>query len=369
MWVLGCANSIQYTPLPVDPAWELLFVTGQGNIHVNAADSAVTHCIYQSAAQVLLPRCSPDRSRVAFYQFSDRRGALKVVKVKGRASEQNRKWAETLAEIEGPVGHRMALFPPVWDADGQSVLFVDQGGVYRIAMDRQHERVVSQDGIVALSIAPDWKRMAYANGERIFLANMDGTDIDSVTTSTAAISGKQEVQPIAFSPGGRRIAYAAGRFLFILDLATMKAREVFDTEDPIYWIQWLPGQERLLFTTGQSILNLRTSMSATPFRVEHGSYTLFSVGTNGRGLRRLFEVDEVDAHLAQPALSHDGSYVTLVSGDDATPSIVVLAMDTPRMSTLTPTGSSDHPTWLPVAPLSTGAAERPCPVFVVYPLR
>ena len=138
-------------------------------------------------------------------------------------------------------------------------------------------------------------------------------------------------------------------------------------EDSIYWIQWLPGQERLVFTTGQSILDQRTSTSAAPFRVEQGSYKLFSVGTNGGGLRRLFEDDDVDAHRAQPTLSHDGSYVALVAGGETTLRVMILATEAPRTTALSPAKTSSHPSWLP-PPSPDNSAARLCPVVVVYPL-
>jgi Tol biopolymer transport system component len=369
-WGWGCASPIRYAPLPVDPAWELLYVSGDGSINIDPADSTASYCIYWSGAQVLFPRCSPDRTQVAFYQFSDRRGALRVVETKGEASEQERKWAESVADIEGPAGYRMALFPPLWSPDGRSVMLVDQSGIYRIAMDRQHERIVDKEDIVALTIAPDGKRMAFADGERIVLATMDGAELSSFTTTTAALPERQEVEPIAFSPNGGKIAYGAGRFLFTLDLQSMKSRKVTEVEDPIYWVQWLPGQERLVFTTGLSIINLRTSMSATPYRIDHGSYTLFSVGTNGRGRRRLFEDGDMDVYLAEPTLSPDGAYVALVAGGEESAGVVVVATDAPRVVALTATEVSSHPSWIPrLGPAEPGPATAPCPVLVVYPVR
>lgn len=366
----GCAAPIRYFPLAVDPAWELLYVVGGGSIRLDPGGTVESRCIYRSGAQVVFPRCSPDRTQVAFYQFSDRRGALRVAKIAGEATDGSKKWAESVVEIEGPAGDRMAVFAPVWDADGQGLLLIDPGGINRIHLNRSHERIVHKEDIVALSVGPLGKQLAYADGERIIVADMEGREIASFTTATPAIPGRQAVQPIAFSPDGKRIAYAAGRSLFTLDLTSMKTRELCDVEDPIYWLQWLPGQERLVFTSGLSLTHLREGASTTPYRVDHGQCTLFSVGANGRGLRPLFKDGGMDVQLAQPTLSEDGAYVALVSGREDMPRVVIAATDAPGVVTLTSTETSSQPSWV-YAPMPSiaGSASRPCPVIVVYPLR
>jgi hypothetical protein len=86
-------------------------------------------------------------------------------------------------------------------------------------------------------------------------------------------------------------------------------------------------------------------------------------------LRLLLEEDSMDAHLAQPMLSPDGSHLAIVTGDDGQPDVKILAMRAPMIVSATLDTTSDHPSWLPVTrPLADDAQTRPCPVVVVYPL-
>lgn len=364
---VGCVAAHRYRAVPADPAWELLFVAGNGDIQLGPTSGPGSSPLYRSTMNVVLPRCSPDRTRVAFYEFSGHRGALKVADLEGVVSDEKKKWGKTLAEIEGPVGDRMALFPPIWDPDGASLLFIDDGGIQRIWMDRRHETVVVHEGILALSLSPGHDRIAYADGEEISLTTGDGREITRMRTRSASIPGRQEVQPLAFSPDGRRIAYGAGRYLFVLHLASMERHDVIDMEEPIYWVQWLPGQDRLIFITGQSELKMRVSMSSSPIGVVGGWYHLYTVRAEGGGLSERYGNDSVDAHLAQPALSPDGARIALVTGEDSALRVTILATGEPLMSNARDTGMSDFPSWLPPVPGAHGSC--PAPSFVVYPLR
>jgi Tol biopolymer transport system component len=376
----GCVTKgFRYAGMPVDPAWELLYVKDRYELHIDPRHGAESHPLFQSTARLLLPRCSPDRERVAFYTFVGRRGELNVMDMNAGSSGSAAHVTNTLAEIEGPMGQRMALFPPIWESDGNSLLVVDESGIHRIAVDRTHELLVAKDDILGVSISPDGSRIAYADGMRIHIVDAGGNAISAVKTTSPSNRKKQDVQPLAFSPDGSRIAYAAGRNLDILSLGgkesreVLKSREILDMRDAIFWIQWLPGSDRLVFTTGKSVRRIRTSTTAAPYGTAQGYYELYTIGADGSGLKILYENREMDAHFAQPAISHDGRHVAIISGKEANRRVMVVATDGTGSAPLTAAGISAHPSWLP--PLDTPGSrgggpvvEGPCRSVAVYPL-
>ncbi|MDH3216675.1 MAG: hypothetical protein OEN01_10320 [Candidatus Krumholzibacteria bacterium] len=371
--LVGCApRGVRYAPLPIDPAWGLLFVANDRELYVDPRDSNEPQLVFESSAQILLPRCSPNGKTVAFYRFTDRRGALDVLDLNGASPRPAEYATNTLAELDGPVGERTALFPPIWESGGNSLLVVDESGIHRIAMDRQHELLVVKDDIVAVSISAGGERIAYADGATIFVVNKNGEPVASVGTTSAVNPDQHDMQPIAFSPDGQRIAYAAGRYLHVLDLGSMTAIEVTDMRDGIFWVQWLAG-ERLVFTSGKTIRHIRTSPTATPYGMAYGAYELYSIGSDGHDLKRLFKDVEMDAHLAQPTLSNDGRYVALVSGSKESPRVMIVATDEARATPINASVTSNQVSWLP-APLQLpssleGAAPAGrCRAVVVYPL-
>jgi Tol biopolymer transport system component len=383
--IVGCATPrFRSTALAVDPAWEFLYVEDGHELRLDPGEGADSYPLFQSSERILLPRCSPDRRRVAFYTFNERRGELKVMDL-GAGSSTASRAATTLAEIEGPMGQRMALFAPIWESDGNSLLVVDDGGIHRIAMNRRHEILLAKNGILSASVSPDGTMLAYADGTNVYVVDASGNVVASVKATSPFNKKKLDVQPVAFSPDGRRLAYAAGRYLYVLSLDAKgpdevsqsaeapKPREVFDMPDPIFWIQWLPAGDRLVFTTGKSIRHLRTSHTSASYGTAKGYYALYSVATEGRGLQLLYKDAELDAHLAQPDLSCDGGYVAIVSVREGKPRVVILATDRSGWTRIEEPGVCAHPSWLPPVEAPRAQGDGPVPpghfrTVVVYPL-
>jgi Tol biopolymer transport system component len=345
--LLGCtAKGVRYTRLPVDPTWSLVYVKGQDQLCLDPVDSVEPRLVFQApGSALLLPRASPDGANLAFYRFKDRRGELNLVPL-GVSVDDAVAQRKMLVEIEGAVGHRMIVFAPIWESNGRSLLVVAQDGIYRIATDGGHERLVAHSDILGASLSADENRIAYADGEGVFVVDAKGASITSTRTLSRSNPKRQAAHPVAFSPDGTRIAYAAGRYLFIWDWESKEGREIQDMADPIFWIEWLPGGQRLVFMTGSSVRNVRSSPAATPYAVAEGHCDLYSIKVDGHGLTFLFRDREIDVYLAQPTLSPDGRHVALVSVINGEPRVMIAATDAAKETPLVQ-GAASHASWIP----------------------
>lgn len=117
--------------------------------------------------------------------------------------------------------------------------------------------------------------------------------------------------------------------------------------DPIFWIEWLLGGERLVFTTGKSVHNIRSSETAIPYAVVPGYYALYAIKTDGHGLKFLFKGREMDARLAQPTVSPDGGHVAVVATVDSAPRVMIVATNAAKATPLAEVGATSHASWLP----------------------
>lgn len=362
--VLGCATGgLHETRQAPDPRWALCYVRDDSTLCFDPPDSAGSRPVFEAPGRVILPRCSPDAKRVAFYTFDDRLGKLIVLEIGRDTLLADTREPATLAEIDAPVGERTAIFPPIWD--GESLLVVDASGIHRIGMDRSHELITTTEGIVGVSISADAQRIAYSNGAELSIRDLTDGNIKKVRTTSASQWQKRDFQPIAFSPDGGRIAYGAGNRLFLLDVGSRTSDEIAITEDPIFWIQWLQAGSKLILVTGKTIRNIRLSTETKPYATARGRYALWTIEDSGGHLELLFEDWQTDAHLAQPSISPDGRHVALVAADDGTPTVVIVATDSGLLTRLTPSTRSDQATWFPMpAPRETHG----CQAVVFYPL-
>jgi hypothetical protein len=272
-----------------------------------------------------------------------------------------------LAEIDSPIGHRITIFPAIWESGGASLLIVSDGGVHRITTARGHKRLVAHEGIIGVAVSPDETRIAYADGLEVTVVDTAGERVASTRTASPANPNRQETQPLAFSPDGGRIAYAAGRYLCIWELASNERTEIQDMADPVFWIAWLPGEERLVFTIGKTTRALRPSPEAPPYGIAPGYYAMYSIKADGHGLKFVFKDRDMDAHLAVPTLSPDGRNVALVMTVDDTTRVMIVTTDATKATSLTEDGTSSHASWIPVPIQAAGSAPQPCRTAVFYP--
>jgi WD40 repeat protein len=200
------------------------------------------------------------------------------------------------------------------------------------------ESIVGTEDVTSeYAVSPDGSRLAYVrrdakNTAAIFVANLDGTGVEQVTSRDAG-------EP-AWSPDGSRIAYVGGPDgnVFVLDLATSVSTQVTDEPDggSAYAPTFTPD--------GESIVYGRW-LAADP----RGNDVRIVPVTGGESVRL---VGGHGTSAFSPALSPDGSLLSYACGDhygsdlclanaDGTDARVLVAGDFPGNTMSLPSWSSD----------------------------
>jgi Tol biopolymer transport system component len=173
------------------------------------------------------------------------------------------------------------------------------------------ESIVGTEDVTSdYAVSPDGSRLAFTGpigkgrGKAIFVANLDGTGVEQVTSVDAGVLERPAGggDP-AWSPDGSRIAYVGGRGgwwgnVFVVDLATGATTQVTDEPDG-------GGTSTPSFTPdGESIV----------YSSEHEVSEVRIVPITGGRSVRLLGGDGVYAEL--PVFSPDGSLLSYSCGDE-----------------------------------------------------
>jgi Tol biopolymer transport system component len=192
------------------------------------------------------------------------------------------------------------------------------------------------------AVSPDGWRLAYFgpgdNDEhQIFVANLDGTEIEQVTLELRGEARPFGGVGLAWSPDGSRIAYV-GRggphgygYVYVLDLATGVSTQV--TDDPRDGA-WAPS----FSPDGSSIVY-------TAYR--EGGDDILTVPVGGGASVPLLGAD--GAYAQDPALSPDGSLLSYVCGNVTEPSsgICLANADGSGARVFAPIRYAESPEWSP----------------------
>ena len=205
---------------------------------------------------------SPDSTRVAVMDLwapSDQRDV--TIGVYGL--DGTRQAALTVPAELTPSGD----YSPVWSRDGSSILLrnvqvpLDGGAPTPLPGD------LIRPGFGVYS--PDGSRFAYVDRGSLVVEDADEPDAQKV-------SGAWEFWDVAWSPSGDRIAYGDGRELLVRDVATGADTSLVDVtrSEFLEVIEFSPNGNRILFTRSDA---------------DGGASSLWSIGADGSGLRRLLD--------------------------------------------------------------------------------
>lgn len=213
--------------------------------------------------------------------------------------------AELIGEItktpDGRFSVRFKLFDVVKGIESdQSVFIAPQEDLrltaHRIA-DRIYEKITGEKGVFASRIA--YVRQSGSRHYSIMIADSDGFN------PQAALTSKEPIISIAWSPNGRRIAYTT-----------------FETRKPTVFIQDLSNGKRF------QIANYRGNNSAPAFSPDgkslavalskDGLTQIYLINSDGTGLRRFTNSDGIDT---EPTFSPDGKYIYFTSDRGGNPQI------------------------------------------------
>ena len=170
------------------------------------------------------------------------------------------------------------------------------------------ESIVGTEDVTSdYAVSPDGSRLAYVGrggfgGPQIFVANLDGTGIEQVTSGWA-------IAP-AWSPDGSKIAYTGRRMrggdsnVYLLDLATGVSTQVTDEPPPGAW-----ASDPTFSADGDSIVY--SAGRYDPSGLEVYEVRIVPVG----GGESVWLVGGDGTSATHPALSPDGSLMSYSCGD------------------------------------------------------
>ena len=163
--------------------------------------------------------------------------------------------------VYGPDGTRQALVSvpsinigedvdPVWSPDGGSLLLPEGGDIWELPIDGRPARRLPTDDFrinAPITPSPDGTRIAYTRGNRLVVADADGSRPRPLGT---AIEGSWSHVPYVWSPRGDQIAGAWSRGLRIIDLASGSMTMLVPAESSgeLSVIAFSSDGERILFS-------------------------------------------------------------------------------------------------------------------------
>jgi Tol biopolymer transport system component len=188
----------------------VLFVR-EARIFVMRQDGSGAREVRPDALEQACPRFSPDGSMISFWRGSAKRGAYFVMRADGTG----------LRRLAGSRGERTPWGCPSWFPDGEDLVFVNDYNLFIASVDgSQVERLTDdRDGqLYRPSVSPDGRWIACDGfvegrdaGNGIVVMRANGTAIHRITTYT------DEFRPdggATWAPNGRKILFSGyrGRF-------------------------------------------------------------------------------------------------------------------------------------------------------------
>jgi Tol biopolymer transport system component len=257
------------------------------------------------------PVWSPDGSRLAFFTVKRRGPAgLMVADVATGTAKPLGKFEPSIA-ADG-----IAIEAPVWSQDGDSLLVHDKEGTYRVASSGESTSPVLVAPVPGRELAPEWQQV---------------------------LGKKEAVGPVP-APADSVFAFGVGKDLVLVGSGREK-RVIHAASEPIRWIRWLPGGNRLLYLSGPlpPAPTMPTGDPATD--LFPGLIELVSVDPSGGRSITLYEwTGRVGPRQAYPAVSPDGSAVALISADDE---LVMVSIDGLKKTKIFAKDRCHSPVWQP----------------------
>ena len=214
------------------------------------------------------------------------------------------------------------------------------------------ESIVGREDMTGdYAVSPDGSRLAYTGpigkgrGKAIFVANLDGTGVEQVTSVDPALGPGAGGSEPAWSPDGSRIAYVESRpngllrwwgttNVVVLDLATGETTQVTDEPDGGWTTAptFTPDGESIVYSAGAHTKE-GDQILAVPVA---GGPSVPLLGGDG-------------AYAQHPALSPDGSLLSYVCGDveEVSTGICLANADGSGARVFVPVAYVDGPEWSP----------------------
>ncbi|HEY5433907.1 MAG TPA: hypothetical protein VIK13_01620 [Candidatus Limnocylindrales bacterium] len=239
---------------------------------------------------------------------------------------------------------------PAWSPDGSKLAFVQGETIYVANADGSGAEAVGKGSWPSWS--PDGARLAIARYDDVTLpqrphGTLQLNLIDLTTLAESQItSGSQDVLLPAWSPDGSAISYATATGLDVFDTADSTMRQLPLPRQPNGGASWSPDGKQLAFLASNGQIWIANADGSGAHQV---TYTL--VGPNGS--------------VARPAWSPDGKMIAWTQNADL---CITNLTGTVRRLTYTTRGSNSVDALLPAwQPTSAGTAEPVAAAAVANP--
>lgn len=221
-------------------------MTGSKEIYVADYDGANARKVTEHGSISILPRFSPDGTRIAYVSYKDRYPFLYVLELESGVSKA----------VSKAVGLNVS---PAWSPDGSQLALVlskdANTEIYVAAADGSNPRRVTDDAAVDTSPAfhPDGRTLAFVSDRygspQVFRMNLDGTGVERLS-----FQGGRSYSP-AWSPDGQRLAYVVeqGRpVIWVMDASGQNARPVSTASGSNESPSWSPDGRHVVFASNRT---------------------------------------------------------------------------------------------------------------------
>ncbi|MBI5463808.1 MAG: PD40 domain-containing protein, partial [Ignavibacteriales bacterium] len=221
------------------------------------------------------------------------------------------------------VKQQYAHVRPSWSPDGMSVAFTATVntvlGIYLVDTSGANTRLVHAGDAIGITWSPDSKWIAFSQGRNLFRRKASGDSLVQIT-STA-----DDIRP-AWSRDGKSIAYVHSTGVWLLDAATLAARQLVNAGD---CPSWHPnGKEvvylKVVFSSASNAADYRIdavqsdSLTARTLTTIVSSYACSFVSINPVGGDLLFArtSDNAYAQVAKASVTNGVPVVLVDDGGD-----------------------------------------------------
>jgi len=112
---------------------------------------------------------------------------------------------------------------------------------------------------------------------------------------------------LSYAPDGKTLAVGDGKNLIFIHITSLETSLIYQADNEIYWIDWLPDKDHLLFLTGLS--TTRTMAGKTYY----GNYKIFQISLTDFIPIELYANRQIDVRDVRPSLCSDGKYLALIA--------------------------------------------------------